>query len=201
MRLFNIGLGVRGPSATHGCLNHHSGLGFRSDDPHVSWRGWLIPPVLFSLFQILLIVGYALSRMPVSRPARNGRSSAVEGHPMNMPTNTKPWIQGAVVGAIALAIVGFTWGGWVTGGTAAKTAATISHDAVVAALAPICVERFRAQPDAIVKADALIKSSSWERGNMVEKSGFATMPGSKTTDSDVARACAEILATAAVPKT
>ena len=26
---------------------------------------------------------------------------------MNMPTNTKPWIQGAIVGAIALAIVGF----------------------------------------------------------------------------------------------
>ena len=120
---------------------------------------------------------------------------------MNMPTNTKPWIQGAAVGAIALAIVGFSWGGWVTGGTAAKTAATTSHDAVVAALAPICVERFRAQPDAIVKTADLVKTSSWERGNMVEKSGFATMPGSKTTDSDVARACAEILATPAVSKT
>ncbi len=119
---------------------------------------------------------------------------------MNMPTNTKPWIQGAVAGAIVLAIVGFSWGGWVTGGTAAKNSASASHDAVVAALAPICVERFRAQPDAVVKADALIKSSSWERGNLVEKSGFATMPGSKTVDSDVARACAEILAMAAVPK-
>lgn len=119
---------------------------------------------------------------------------------MNMPTNTKPWIQGAVVGAIVLAIVGFSWGGWVTGGTAAKNSATASRDAVVAALAPICVERFRAQPDAVVKADALVKTSSWERGNIVEKSGFATMPGSKTTDSDVARACAEILATPVVPK-
>jgi len=120
---------------------------------------------------------------------------------MNMPTNTKPWIQGAVVGAIALAIVGFTWGGWVTGGTAAKNAAATSHDAVVAALAPICVERFRAQPDAVVKTDALMKGSSWDRGNMVEKSGYATMPGSKTADSDVARACAAILtAPAAVPK-
>ena len=119
---------------------------------------------------------------------------------MNMPTNTKPWIQGAVVGAVVLAIVGFTWGGWVTGGTAAKNGTTASRDAVVAALAPICVERFRAQPDAIVKADALVKTSSWERGNIVEKSGFATMPGSKTTDSDVARACAEILAAPVVPK-
>ena len=120
---------------------------------------------------------------------------------MNMPTNTKPWIQGAVVGAIVLAIVGFSWGGWVTGGTAARNSVVASRDAVVAALAPICVERFRAQPDAIVKADALVKTSTWERGNIIEKSGFATMPGSKTTDSDVARACAEILAKSAVPKT
>jgi alpha/beta superfamily hydrolase len=120
---------------------------------------------------------------------------------MNIPTNTKPWIQGAAVGAIALAIVGFSWGGWVTGGTAARNSAAASHDAVVAALAPICVESFRAQPDAIVKADVLVKTSSWERGNIIEKSGFATMPGSKTTDSDVARACAEILTKAPPPKT
>jgi alpha/beta superfamily hydrolase len=119
---------------------------------------------------------------------------------MNMPTNTKPWLQGAFVGAVVLAIVGFSWGGWVTGGTAAKNTAAASHDAVVAALAPICVERFREQADAVVKTDALVKNSSWERGNIVEKSGFAAMPGSKTTDSDVARACAEILATPAVPK-
>jgi hypothetical protein len=119
---------------------------------------------------------------------------------MNMPTNTKPWLQGAAVGAIVLAIVGFSWGGWVTGGTSTKNAAAASHDAVVAALAPICVERFRQQPDAVMKADALVKTSSWERGNMLEKSGYATMPGSKTTDSDVARACAEILATPVVPK-
>jgi hypothetical protein len=120
---------------------------------------------------------------------------------MNMPTNAKPWIQGAVVGAIAAAVIGFSWGGWVTGGTATKNSVAASHDAVVAALAPICVERFRAQPDALVKADALVKTSTWERGDMIAKSGFATMPGSKTADSDVARACAEILATAGPPKT
>jgi hypothetical protein len=140
-------------------------------------------------FPILLIVGYALWRTPVLRPA-----SAAKGHPMNMPAHTKPWIQGAVIGAIALAIIGFSWGGWVTGGTAAKDSVAASHTAVVVALAPICVERFRSQPDAIVKADALLKTSTWERSSVIEKSGFATMPGSKMADSDVARACAEILA-------
>jgi alpha/beta superfamily hydrolase len=119
---------------------------------------------------------------------------------MNMPTNTKPWIQGAVVGAIALAIAGFSWGGWVTGGAAARNSAAASHDAVVAALAPICVERFRGQSDAVVRTADLAKTSTWERGSIIEKSGYATMPGSKTADSDVARACAEMLATPAVPK-
>ncbi len=150
-------------------------------------------PVLLSLFPILLIVGYALWRTPVLWPASAARRPR-KGHFMNMPTQTKPWIQGAVVGAIALAIVGFYWGGWVTGGTAARDSVVASHTAVVAALAPICVERFRAQPDAIVKTDALVKSSTWERCSLIEKSGFATMPGSKTADTDVARACAEILA-------
>ena len=62
---------------------------------------------------------------------------------MNLPTNTKPLIQGALIGAIAATIIGFSWGGWVTGGTADKQVATASHDATVAALATICVDRFR----------------------------------------------------------
>ena len=114
---------------------------------------------------------------------------------MNMPTNTKPWIQGAVVGAIALAIVGFTWGGWVTGGTAAKNAAATSHDAVVAALAPICVERFRARSDAVVRTADLLKTRGWDRGGILETGGYAALSDSSAVDSDVATACAKILAT------
>jgi hypothetical protein len=120
---------------------------------------------------------------------------------MNMPTNTKPWIQGAIVGAIAVAIVGFSWGGWVTGGSAKLQASTAAHDAKVAALASICVERFRAQGDAAVKLGELSKVSSWDRGGFIERSGFALMPGGKTADSDVARACAEILSIPPTPKT
>jgi hypothetical protein len=117
---------------------------------------------------------------------------------MKMPVNTKPWIQGIVVGAVAAMIIGFSWGGWVTGSSSDKQAASAAHDAMVAALAPICVDRFRAQADASTKLGELAKASTWERGGLIEKSGFAMMPGSKTADTDVARACAEILAT---PKT
>ena len=119
---------------------------------------------------------------------------------MHLPTNTKPWIQGALVGAIAAAVIGFNWGGWVTGGTADKRVSVASHDATVAALASICADRFRAQADAPAKIAELTKTSSWDRGNVIEKSGFALMPGEKAADSDVARACAESLATV-TPKT
>jgi hypothetical protein len=51
-------------------------------------------------------------------------------------------------------------------------------------------QRFRTQSDAPTKIADLAKASSWDRGSVVEKSGFALMPGSKTADTDVARACA-----------
>lgn len=120
---------------------------------------------------------------------------------MNVPVNTKPWIQGAIVGAIAVAIVGFSWGGWVTGGSATKQASAAAHEAKVTAFASICADRFRAQGDAAVKIGELSKASSWDRGAFIERSGFAVMPGSKTADSDVARACAESLASPPIPKT
>jgi hypothetical protein len=120
---------------------------------------------------------------------------------MKLPTTTKPLLWGAFIGAAACMIIGFTWGGWVTGGTARAQAATTARDAVVMALAPICAERFRAQGDAAAQIAALAKGSSWERGSVVEKSGFALMPGSKTADTDVARACAEMLASPPAPKT
>lgn len=120
---------------------------------------------------------------------------------MKLPENTSAYVWGAGIGAVGLAIVGFSWGGWVTGGTATKNMAAAASDAKVAALAPICADRFRSQGDAAVKIAELTKASSWERGNVVEKSGFATMPGSKSADTDVARACAEILSNPATPKT
>ncbi len=37
---------------------------------------------------------------------------------MNIPIETKPALWGAAGGAVVLAIVGFSWGGWVTSSTA-----------------------------------------------------------------------------------
>lgn len=115
---------------------------------------------------------------------------------MNLPKDTKPFLWGAVAGAVVLAIVGFSWGGWVTGGTSEKRVAVASRDSTVMALAPLCADRFRAQGDATAKLAELAKASAWDRAGIVERGGFATQPGGKSADSDVARACAEILSKA-----
>jgi hypothetical protein len=117
---------------------------------------------------------------------------------MNIPIETKPALWGIAGGAIAVAIVGFTWGGWVTGGKAELQASQRANTAVVAALAPICVERFNGAPNVAVNLIALKTADSWSQGEFVEKGGWATLPGSVAPDqvTAVARACAAMLATA-----
>jgi hypothetical protein len=113
---------------------------------------------------------------------------------MQIPSETKPALWGAAGGAVALAIVGFTWGGWMTTGTATKLADERADSAVVAVLTPICVEKFQQSGDAIANLAALRKiSTSWEQGNFIEKGGWATRPGATSADYVLARACAEKL--------
>jgi hypothetical protein len=113
---------------------------------------------------------------------------------MQVPSEVKPALWGAVGGAIVLAIVGFTWGGWMTGSTADKLADQRADSAVVAVLTPTCVEKFQQNGDAIANLATLKKiSSNWEQGNFLEKGGWATRPGATSPDYVLARACAEKL--------
>jgi len=82
-------------------------------------------------------------------------------------------------------VVGFSWGGWMTGRTADKIAAERADTAVVTALTPICVEKFLQNSDA--KADFL------------QKGGWATQPGATSPDYHIARACAEKLVQVKTP--
>jgi hypothetical protein len=115
---------------------------------------------------------------------------------MNIPTETKPALWGIVGGAVAMAIVGFMWMGWVTGGKAEQVASDRASAAVVKALAPICVERFQGASGAAANLTTLQKAESWTRGDLVEKGGWATLPGSVAPDqvTAVAKACALLLA-------
>jgi hypothetical protein len=61
---------------------------------------------------------------------------------MQFPPQVKPACWGAVGGAIALAVIGFNWGGWVTGGKAEAMARQRVNAAIETALRPICVDNF-----------------------------------------------------------
>jgi hypothetical protein len=112
-----------------------------------------------------------------------------------LPEKTEPFLWGAVAGAVALAVVGFNWGGWVTGGTAEKLAVERADQAVVASLVPICVSQFQKSPQSSGRLAALKQIQSWEQGDFVSSGGWATMPGSTTPEPNrqVAQACAEAL--------
>src|SRR5271169_3474411 len=105
----------------------------------------------------------------------------------------KRLLQGAAVGAVATLAIGFGWGGWMLGSTAKTLADSTATSAVVAAIAPICVDQFQRGADAANNLTALQKTSSWEQAAYVEKGGWAIMPGSKAVDSGVPQACAAIL--------
>lgn len=104
-------------------------------------------------------------------------------------------LQGAAAGAVATMVIGFNWGGWTLGGTAAQMSEKSANAAIVRVLAPICVENFKHAAGADANLAEMKKVSSWQQGSFIEKGGWATMPGAAAPDSTVARACAELLAT------
>jgi len=113
---------------------------------------------------------------------------------MKLTPNVERILWGAAGGALALAGIGFSYGGWMTGGRAAEMAKQQADSAVTAALTPICVENFRHAENAdgnLTKLKAI--SYAWEKGTFVAKGGWATFPGNTEPRSAVAQACAEIL--------
>ena len=108
---------------------------------------------------------------------------------MQVPASVKPAIWGAVGGAVAAIIIGFSWGGWVTGGTAGRMATTSAQDASVLALTPLCIVKAEGQSEQLA---LLKKESSWNRGDFVIKAGWVANVNEKYR-SEVARACATAL--------
>ena len=101
-------------------------------------------------------------------------------------------LQGAAAGAVATIVVGFSWGGWSLGSTADTMAKARSELAVVAALAPVCADKFRALPDAEAKKVALSKVDSWKRRDEFPKE-LVTLPGGSYPSSALVDACYTLL--------
>ena len=105
----------------------------------------------------------------------------------------KQGLWSAAGGAVVLAVIGFTWGGWVTGGTAQKMAEEMAENAVVDRLAPICVEQFNQGSEKAQKLKELKETGTWQRVDYIAEQGWATMPGEKEFDRKVADKCAEMI--------
>ena len=118
---------------------------------------------------------------------------------MHVPVWIKPAAWGAVFGAVGIMIVGFSWMGWNLGHTTKRLVSEGSESAVLAALTPFCVANYMKQPDAAKKLASLREdTSSYTHRDIIEKAGFATMPGGKEPVSGLATACEIALRTAGV---
>ncbi|MET0427272.1 MAG: hypothetical protein ABW026_02130 [Microvirga sp.] len=109
---------------------------------------------------------------------------------MNIPEWLKPGLYGAACGAVVVTVIGFNWGGWVTGGTARQMATDLSQTDMVTALTSICLDQSKRDPQSAERVALLKAASTYERGDLVMKNGWATMPGNSEGNRLVATACA-----------
>ena len=110
---------------------------------------------------------------------------------MTTPEWLNPGVYGAVIGAGTAIVVGFSWGGWMTGGGAEELAADRAHDEVVAALVPICLQISQDDPDRMAKMATITEATTYQRRDAVMEAGWATVPGAEAPDRDLAQACIE----------
>ena len=110
---------------------------------------------------------------------------------LNMPRSGWIWLGGATVFFAIL----FTHGTlWFTPGAADRLGKEIAATAVARALAPLCVERFQRAGNASANLVALKKApSEYDQETFITNGGWATLPGSDSPRSGVARQCGQIL--------
>ena len=103
---------------------------------------------------------------------------------------------GVIVGMLLLSN-GF---GFMSRTTAEKLAAASTEKAVIAVLAPVCADKFRALADVAARTAILVanKDNSYKMREAFPEA-FITLPGKSYPDSDLATACASLVL--APPKT
>jgi hypothetical protein len=109
---------------------------------------------------------------------------------------TKTMLFWSCAGSVVVAlVVGFTWGGWVTGGTARDMAETAGDESRYELASVICVEKFLAAPDAQAQLTELKAiDSSYRQRQFIEEGGWATMPSKDKAARQTAELCAKVLA-------
>jgi len=108
---------------------------------------------------------------------------------MQISESVKPAAWGAIGGAIAAMVIGFSWGGWVTGATAGQMETASAKAAVIQAFIPLCVAKAEQESEKLV---ALKKESKWKHDDFVVEAGWVDNVSDKYR-ADVARSCAVTL--------
>jgi hypothetical protein len=95
------------------------------------------------------------------------------------------FLQGITVGAVAAMMIGFIWGGWVTGGTAKTMSAMAESNGRMSVLVPMCVAQFTAVDGAVAKFK---EAGSYSKDNVIGE--YVKTVASTSMDYSFARACA-----------
>jgi hypothetical protein len=108
---------------------------------------------------------------------------------------TKAALGWAAAGAVVVTVaVGFTVGGWVTGGTAQQMANQAAANAHAQLAAAVCVERFLGMETARDKHQQLVSVSGFRQRQLVENAEWAILPGGEGLGRQAATLCAEQIA-------
>jgi hypothetical protein len=111
---------------------------------------------------------------------------------MKMNDRLNGFIWGIASGAVAAVVVGLSMGWIVSGSKADVMAKERAQAALVAAMTPVCVDRFQRADGYDSKLVALKKiGASWERRDFVAKGDWANV--GKEANFALADACAESL--------
>ena len=108
---------------------------------------------------------------------------------MTFPEWTKPGAYGALGGAIVISILGFTWGGWTTRGSALEMAQSLANEEVTLAMVPVCLNMASADPERAEKLVLVQEASGFNRRKALMDTGWATQPGADAPSRDLATAC------------
>src|SRR3546814_3444577 len=100
------------------------------------------------------------------------------------------WVWSCAGWVVATMIVGFTWGGWVTGGTGEERVTDASDTGRAELAAVICVDRFLDETGVAVNLAELKEQSQWQRDDYIEDGGWTTLVGFDEPIEGAADLCA-----------
>lgn len=103
------------------------------------------------------------------------------------------WFWSMAGAAVATIVVGFTVGGWTTGGSAQEMAEDSARDARAQLASALCVEKFVASASAASTLAELKEASGYQQDDFIEDGGWVTLAGLEEPVPGAADLCAEEL--------